>query len=115
MHSESPFYYPLQEDDERHDQPLNAHLKAALCGVKSAARCPDCGQPNVVVTLGVAPDRFDLPCPEFKFFTLFGITELPSTVLAMLKRINPHMRPLLRRTAAEAWISQQLCGLRARL
>jgi rubredoxin len=91
MDSDSPFYYPLYGHGGEEDESLTTHcIEANLYAVKSDAGCPECGRSNVVITLGLTPNPYRLSCMEFKFFTFFGITQLPASLLKSLKKINPH-------------------------
>lgn len=87
---DNPFFPGLNEDENGEERPFNACLEADLYAVKSVAGCPQCGRPNVVITLGASPEPYELPCDEFKFFIFFGITELPSSVVKSLQAINPN-------------------------
>jgi hypothetical protein len=93
MNTDSPFFPAFVDGQE--EGPLKAFINADLYGVKSDTSCPHCGETNVVVTLGASPDPYELPCAEFKFFTFFGITELPASVLKGLQGINPNYGPTL--------------------
>jgi hypothetical protein len=87
MTSDDPFFYPVEEDLE-FNPALGLTIEASLFAVRSTTRCPRCGQFTPVVTLGFSPEREYLPCQEFKFFTLFGLTMLPPNVARALKKIN---------------------------
>ena len=90
MMSLSPFFSALEYLEESEELPFTPYIEADLYGVKSDTICPQCGRLTVVVTLGASPDPSELPCEEFKFFTFFGITELPVSVLKALQEINPN-------------------------
>ena len=109
MHTDSPFFPALVAEQE--EGPLKACIEADLYGVKSNAFCPQCGEPNVVVTLGASPDPYELPCAEFKFFTFFGITKLPAPVLKALQGINPNYGPSLNSLTERCYLNAcAVCG-----
>ena len=88
--SSNSLFNELGYGDDTEESPGTVCIEAELFGVKSIAHCPQCGQPNDVVTLGVAPVFSYGPCREFKFFTIFGITELSNGVENALKKLNPN-------------------------